>query len=61
MPHKRKRHRFTRKELISALGLDAEGKTRMQKYAASTGEFLKKVKTGDSVSARRARKKLGIE
>jgi len=60
MPHKRKRRSFTRKELISALGLDAEGKSRTQKYAATTREFLKKVKEGDSESARKARKKLGI-
>lgn len=52
--------RFTRKELIRALGLDAEGHSRMQKYAATTSEFLKKVKQGTSPAAKSARERLGI-
>jgi len=61
---KKKRYRRSipaRADLIAALGLEAEGKTRGQKYDFSTKEFWERVKREDSPRAKRARKELGVE
>jgi hypothetical protein len=58
---RRKRsRRFTRKQLISALGLDKESRKPNDRYAATTSEFLHKVKYSGSRASVKARKKLGI-
>jgi hypothetical protein len=49
-----------RKDLIAALGLEPEGRTRMQKYAFTTAEFWRKVRTHHSKAARRARRVFGL-
>ena len=58
---RRKRHTIpNRADLISALGLEAEGRTRGDKYATTTKEFYAKIVKGESLAARRARRKLGL-
>lgn len=58
---KRKRHTVpNRSDLLAALGLEPEGRTRGQKYAATTKEFYARVLTERSPAGRRARKALGI-
>jgi hypothetical protein len=49
-----------RADLIAALGLEPEGRTRMGKYAATTGEFWKRVQTDMDPAARQARRTLGL-
>jgi hypothetical protein len=52
--------RFTRAELIAALDLDPEGKSRMQKYNFTTDEFRRKIATSPVPAAVEARRRLGI-
>jgi hypothetical protein len=49
-----------RAELIAALGLDPEGSSRQQKYAATTQEFWQRVQHGTAPTDIAARKKLGL-
>ena len=49
-----------RADLIKALGLESEGRTRGDKYAATTKEFYATIVRGESLAARRARRKLGL-
>ena len=44
-----------RKDMIAALGLPPEGKTRGSKYDFTTAEYWKKIRTSDSPAARSAR------
>jgi hypothetical protein len=46
--------------MIAALGLDPEGSSRQQKYAATTAEFWSRIRNGSAPSAEEARKKLGF-
>jgi hypothetical protein len=50
----------SRAELIAALGLDPEGSSRQQKYAATTQEFWQRVQHGTAPTDIAARKKLGL-
>lgn len=52
--------RPTRAEMIAALGLDPEGRSRQQKYAFTTAEFWQKIRHHKSEAARKARAKLGV-
>lgn len=52
--------RFTRAEMISALGLEAEGSKRGDKYDYTTSEYAGKIANSIFPSAARARKKLGL-
>jgi hypothetical protein len=52
--------RFTRAELIAALGLEPEGRSRQQKYAATTDEFRKRIAQGASRADIAARHRLGL-
>ena len=56
-----KTRRPSRAEMIAALGLEPEGRTRGQKYAFSTSEFWTKIRTHDSEAARKARATLGVK
>jgi hypothetical protein len=53
--------RPSRKDLIAALGLPAEGHTRGSKYAATTQEFWNKIRHGESEAVKEARRQLGIK
>jgi hypothetical protein len=53
--------RPSRADMIDARGLEPEGRSRQQKYAATTAEFWKKVKYGSSEMDVEARRKLGIK
>lgn len=58
---RKRRHTIpNRADLIKALGLESEGRTRGDKYAATTKEFYAKIVRGESLAARRARRKLGL-
>jgi hypothetical protein len=50
-----------RADLIDALGLEPEGKSRGQKYAMTTKEYWHMVQHSDSRAAKSARRKLGIQ
>jgi hypothetical protein len=50
-----------RADMIAALGLEPEGKTRGSKYNFSTAEFWKKIRTGQSNAVVKARLKLGVK
>lgn len=52
--------RPSRADMIAALGLEPEGRSRQQKYDFTTDEFWKKIRFHQSESARKARVKLGI-
>lgn len=52
--------RFNRAELIAARGLEPEGRSRQQKYAATTDEFRQKIACGTSQMDTEARQRLGI-
>jgi hypothetical protein len=61
MPKKRKKkRRFSRKELIQALGLSPESRKRGDRYDAPTSHFLKRIKTEYSPRAIKAREELGL-
>jgi hypothetical protein len=49
-----------RKDLIAALGLEPEGRTRGSKYDYTTSDYWKKVRFHDSPAARRARQHFGL-
>lgn len=52
--------RPSRKEMIAALGLEAEGKKRSEKYDFSTKEYWNKIRNGTSRADASARRTLGI-
>jgi len=51
---------FNRAELIAALGLEAEGRSRQQKYNFSTDSYRKRIAYGVSRADVEARQRLGI-
>lgn len=53
--------RFTRAQMIDALGLEAEGSKRSDKYNFATANYAQKIAREHSIAAVRARKKLGLE
>ena len=52
--------RYNRKDLIAAIGLEPEGKTRGSKYDFSTAEYVKEILTGTAPRYVKARKKLKL-
>lgn len=50
----------SRAEMIAALGLEPEGRSRMQKYAATTAEYWRRIRHGGAPTDVAARRKLGI-
>jgi hypothetical protein len=52
--------RPSRAEMIAALGLEPEGRTRGSKYDFPTADFWKKIRFHGSVAAGEARRKLGL-
>jgi hypothetical protein len=58
--HSPRRSVPNRSDLIAALGLEPEGRSRGQKYDFTTLEFWKKIQTHNSEAARRARRVLGL-
>ncbi len=49
-----------RADMIAALGLEPEGRKRGDKYAYTTAEYWRDIRTRHSEAHRRARKILGV-